>query len=119
MATAQSGTNNGYYAIMTVTQASQSVSGNYSTVNYSLTLYSGGINFSGYTIGYDVYVNGSQVAYHNNSGNQTSIGKNTSKLVVSGSTTVYHNADGTKSIPFSFRLFTDSTSYTPRRIKCF
>lgn len=104
---------------MTVNQDSQSVSGNYSSISWTLIIYSGAINFSGYTIGYDVYINGSQVAYHNNSGNQTSLGKYTNKLVASGTSTIYHNADGTKSIPFSFRLFTDSTSYTPRRIKCF
>lgn len=114
MATVQTGSNNGYYAIMTMTEGEQSIVDNYTLLNYSVTIYSGAYNFSGYTIGYDVNINGSQVAYQDNNGNQTSLGKYSSKLVVSGTTIVYHDSNGEKKqMPFSFRVFTDKTSYTP------
>lgn len=106
--------NHTYYAIMTVSESSQSTSGNYTDLYYEVMLYNGNQSFSGYTIGYDVYIDGTQVAYHDNSGNQTSMSAYSSKLVVSGTTRVYHSSDGTKNnMPMSVRIFTNNLSYLP------
>lgn len=113
MANFQSNTNNTFYAILVVNQGSQNIPNNYTDVNYELILYNGSMSFSGYTIGYDVYINGEQVAYQNNSGNQTSMSSNSSKSIVSGTRRIYHNADGTKTIPISFRIFTDNRYFLP------
>ena len=99
---------------MTVTETSQSIADNYTDLNYSVTLYNGVQNFSGYTIGYDVYINGEQVAYQYNSGNQTSMSAYSSKLVVSGTKRIYHDADGSKNnMAVSVRIFTNNISYLP------
>lgn len=113
MATFKTNTKNTYYAILTVTQKSQSIENNQTTLNYKLVLYSGYNNFSGYTIGYRVTINGKQVAYHDNTGNQTSMGSNSSKTIVSGTTTVTHDADGSKDVPVKVEVFTNNASYLP------
>lgn len=113
MANFQSNINNTFYAILVVNQGSQNIPNNYTDVNYELILYNGSMSFSGYTIGYDVYINGEQVAYQNNSGNQTSMSAHSSKSIVSGTRRIYHNADGTKTIPISFRIFTDNRYFLP------
>lgn len=114
MAAIQSNTNNTYYAILTVNETNYSVADNYSDVYYELNLYSGSKSFSGYTIGYRVSIDNYQVAYHDSTGNQTSINANSSKLVVSGTQRIYHNSDGTKrSMPISFEIWTNNLSYLP------
>lgn len=114
MASIQSNTNNTYYAILIVNETNYSVEDNYSDVYYELNLYSGSKNFSGYTIGYKVNIDNSQVAYHDNTGNQTSMNDNSSKLIVSGTKRIYHDPDGTKrSMPISFEIFTNNYSYLP------
>ncbi len=114
MANFQTNTNNGYYAILAVTETSQSIPNNTTQLHYALTLYSGSKSFSGYTIGYDVRINGTQVAYHASSGNQTSMNANSSKLIVEGNTTITHNSDGTKkNMAVSVEIFTDNASYLP------
>lgn len=112
MATFTTNTNNTYYAVLTCTETG--ISGNTSKVAYSLTLYNGNNAFDGYTIGYEIYINGTQVAYHNNSGNQTAMSKYSSKLVVSGTTSaISHNSDGTKSVSVSVKIWTDNIYYLP------
>ena len=113
MANIQTNTRNLYYAILSITEQSQSNAANSTTLAYSLTLYSGNTRFSGYTIGYRIKVDGVQIDYHDNTGNQTSIGRNEAKLVASGTTTVLHNDDGTKTISAEVELWTDSGAYLP------
>ena len=113
MANIQTNTRNLYYAILSITEQSQSNAANSTTLAYSLTLYSGNTRFSGYTIGYRIKVDGVQIDYHDNTGNQTSIGRNEAKLVASGTTTVLHNDDGTKTISAVVELWTDSGAYLP------
>lgn len=113
MANIQTNTRNLYYAILSITEQSQSNTANSTTLAYSLTLYSGNTRFSGYTIGYRIKVDGVQIDYHDNTGNQTSIGRNEAKLVTSGTTTVLHNDDGTKTISAEVELWTDSGAYLP------
>lgn len=80
--------------------ASQSVSGNYSTVSWKMVLKSttyGRIS-SSTSKSWSVNVNGSSYSGKNTVG----ISANSSKTLASGSTRVNHNADGTKSFSFSF-----------------
>lgn len=80
--------------------ASQSVSGNYSTVSWSMRLSStayGRIS-SSTSKSWSVNVNGSSYSGSNTVG----ISANSSKTLASGSTRVNHNADGTKTFSFSF-----------------
>ena len=109
---------NYYYAILSVSQESQNVDANASTLAYSLTLYAGDTWFSGYTIGYRVRINGVQVAYHDNTGNQTSMSANSSKLITSGTTTVLHNDDGTKTVAVEAEIWTDNRSGLPVYLSC-
>lgn len=113
MANIQTNTRNTYYAVLALTEQSQSNAANSTTLAYTLTLYNGKTSFSGYTIGYRVKINGVQVAYHDNSGNQTSMGWNESKLLVSGTTTVVHNDDGNKTVSVEIEVWTDSNPYLP------
>lgn len=114
MATFKSNTSREYYAILTVTEKSQSIEANKTTLSYKLVMYSGDYDFSGYTIGYQIKINGKEVAYHDNNGNQTSLGTNSSKTVCSGTTTVTHDSDGTKEdMAISFKIWMDKTSYLP------
>ena len=118
MANFQTNTRNNYYAVLSVTEQSQSANANSTTLAYSLTLYSGTSHFSGYTIGYRVKINGVQVAYHDNSGNQTSISANSSKLVASGTSDVVHNDDGSKTVTVAAEIWTDSGEYLPVYLSC-
>lgn len=113
MANIQTNTRNTYYAILALTEQSQSNAANSTTLAYTLTLYNGKTSFSGYTIGYRVKIDGVQVAYHDNSGNKTSMGWNESKLLVSGTTTVLHNDDGNKTVSVEIEVWTDSNPYLP------
>ena len=113
MANIQTNTRNTYYAILALTEQSQSNAANSTTLAYTLTLYNGKTSFSGYTIGYRVKIDGVQVAYHDNTGNQTSMGWNESKLLVSGTTTVVHNDDGNKTVSVEIEVWTDSNPYLP------
>lgn len=113
MANIQTNTRNTYYAILVLTEQSRSNAANSTTLAYTLTLYNGKTSFSGYTIGYRVKIDGVQVAYHDNTGNQTSMGWNESKLLVSGTTTVVHNDDGNKTVSVEIEVWTDSNPYLP------
>lgn len=113
VANIQTNTRNTYYAILVLTEQSQSNAANSTTLAYTLTLYNGKTSFSGYTIGYRVKIDGVQVAYHDNTGNQTSMGWNESKLLVSGTTTVVHNDDGNKTVSVEIEVWTDSNPYLP------
>lgn len=113
MANIQTNTRNTYYAVLALTEQSQSNAANSTTLAYTLTLYNGKTSFSGYTIGYRVKIDGVQVAYHDNSGNQTSMGWDESKLLVSGTTTVVHNDDGNKTVSVEIEVWTDSNPYLP------
>lgn len=84
---------------MTVTQASQSIANNTSTVNYSLVINRPSAISSSAAKSYSIVINGTTVK-----SGTTTIGGSGSKTIASGSTTITHNTDGTKSISFSFSL---------------
>lgn len=80
--------------------ATQSVSGNYSTVSWKMQLKStayGAISSSA-SKDWAVVVNGSRYSGTNTVG----IGASTTKTLASGSTRVNHNSDGTKTFSYSF-----------------
>lgn len=116
MANIQTNTRNSYYAILVLTEQSQSNAANSTTLAYALTLYNGAPHFSGYTIGYRVKIDGKQVAYHDNRGAQTSMDRYSSKLVVSGEATVLHNDDGKKTVAVDVEIWTDTNQYLPTYI---
>lgn len=113
MASFQTNTKNGYYAILNITETYQNISENYTDIYYTLDLYSTSYAFNGWTIGYDIYLDGDQVAYHTNSGNQTSMSKGGQKQVITGSKRFYHNTDGTRSFSIYAKIFTDNVYYLP------
>lgn len=86
------------YAVLEVNQAWQDIAGNSSTVNWALKIYRPYNISSSASKSYSVNING-QVQ----SGTVT-IGGSGTKTLASGSVVVPHNADGSKSINFSFSL---------------
>ena len=89
---------------LTVNQQSQNVADNYSTVSYSLVISRPSNISSTAAKAYSVKINGSTVA-----SGTTTIGGTGSKTITSGTARVDHNADGTKSISFSFSLAVEIT----------
>lgn len=92
------------YAVLNVTQSSQNISNNTSSVRWELLLYRPAKIYSDASKKYSIVVNGSTVK----SGTVT-IGGSGTKTIASGYTTVNHNSDGTKSINFSFSFQFDIT----------
>lgn len=84
---------------LTVTQESQSVTGNCSTVKYSLTISRPSNISSSANKWFSISVNGGEVANGN-----TTIGGKGDKTISEGTITVYHDGDGSKEISFSFSL---------------
>ena len=88
------------YAVLTVTQGSQNIAENKTTVNYTLKLYRASeIRAGSVQKDYSISINGSRVK----TGTTTITGTGT-KTIASGSVEVPHNSDGTKTINFSFGL---------------
>lgn len=116
MATASTSTSNGYTFTLTVTETGTNVAGNYSTLSYSLTLSSGPYNhFSQFGVGASVSINGKVVANRDRySSPQLSIGYNDTITLLSGTTTVTHNSDGTLTgMPIGASLDMAKYNYTP------
>lgn len=83
------------YCTLTVTQSSQSIANNTSTVSYSLVLHRPSAISSSATKKWSCTING---VVHNGSG---SIGGSGNKTLLSGTQVISHNGDGKKSISFS------------------
>lgn len=94
-----------YQLHLIMSEQSQSIANNTTTIAYELRLTSGSYNFSQYGAGWEVWINGTRVAYHDrNTSDRYSIAKNSYWTIASGTTTVTHNADGTKTIACSASL---------------
>ena len=92
----------GYTLKLTLTEDSINISGNYSSISYKLELISTTYNYQQWGTGYTVTINGTVVASQERGyDHQTSINKNSSITLCSGTTTVIHNDDGTKTISAS------------------
>lgn len=87
------------YAVLNVTQQSQSIENNTSVVRWELLIYRPSAIYSSANKAFSVTINGSVV-----SSGTTTIGGSGTKSIASGTTTISHNADGSKSISFGFSL---------------
>ena len=92
------------YATLTVTQSSRNTENNYSVISYSLVLYRPYSISSSASKSYSITINGTKVK-----SGTTTIGGSGNKTIASGTTNVYHNADGTKTLSFSFSLAIEIT----------
>lgn len=114
MATFKTNTSRGYYGILTVAEKSQSIPNNTTTVSYTLKMYSGGYDFSGHSVGYQVYINGKRVAYHDNSNNHKTLNTNSSITLCSGTAVVPHDNTGYKTLSVSCKIWMETSySYLP------
>lgn len=87
----------GYTLKLVLTEESIDTATNTSSVSYSLQLVSTTYNYGQYGTGYEVIINGTQVAFQDRSdGIKTSINKNSTLVLCSGTTTIVHNNDGSK-----------------------
>jgi len=103
--TIDSGITREYQLHLIMSEQSQSIADNTTTIAYELKLTSGSYNFGSYGAGWEVWINGTRVAYHNrNTSDRYSIAKNSSWTIASGTTIVTHNTDGTKTITCSASL---------------
>ncbi|MFL8969302.1 DUF859 family phage minor structural protein [Helcococcus kunzii] len=106
------GTSNKYNTVLTVNQGQQNILANSTTVSYSLvTNFSGGsgayANQDSSGANFSVTINGKVVASGKKAYNFNS---SRTKTWASGSLTIPHNADGKKTLSFSFS-FTGNNSY--------
>lgn len=105
---------NHYTLELTVVEDSTNTTANTSAVSYTLKLKSGGYDFAQYGVGASVSLNGAQVAYRDRySAPQLSIGTYSSITLLSGTTTIAHNSDGTKTIAVAATLDMAKAYYTP------
>lgn len=105
---------NHYTLELTVVEDSTNTTANTSAVSYTLKLKSGGYGFAQYGVGASVSLNGAQVAYRDRySAPQLSIGTYSSITLLSGTTTIAHNSDGTKTIAVAATLDMAKAYYTP------
>ena len=105
---------NHYTLELTVVEDSTNTTANTSAVSYTLKLKSGGYDFAQYGVGASVSLNGAQVAYRDRySAPKLSIGTYSSITLLSGTTTIAHNSDGTKTIAVAATLNMAKAYYTP------
>lgn len=119
MALKLTATNNGYTATLTLTPGKQDIVANTTQVAYVLTLTAGSSYFSDWPIGWEFWLAGKRISYRPLSGApQKSISAGGTITLVSGTTTVEHNADGTMKASIGFRVDggTDA-SYLPGTIR--
>jgi len=100
----RSSNSNAPYVVLYLSQYSQNVNNNTSTLLYELYLYRPYSISSSASKSYSINVNGSRVA-----SGTTTIGGSGRKEIKSGYVTVSHNSDGTKSVSFSFSMQIDIT----------
>ena len=107
-------TSNTFTLELTLTENSTSVSGNSSSVSYTLKLKSTTKDFYQYGVGASVSLDGKTVATRDRyTAAQISIGTYSSVTLLSGTATVGHGTDGTKTMALSYSLDMASASYTP------
>ena len=108
-------TNNTYTLQLTLTENSVNPSGNTSNISFVLKLKSAGKNFYSFNAGAKVSLNGKVVGSRSRP-NDPQIGLNTYSEItlVSGSTNVTHNSNGTLNMSIVFKLdMSSNASYSP------
>lgn len=105
-------TNGFYTAKLELTQQSQSVANNTSTVKWTITLLSHSGYFSQIRLGYSLVMGGTTISSrtYSNDPTQHKMSKNDSLVVASGTTTIAHNSDGSKSFATGTITFSISSA---------
>lgn len=108
-------TRHGYTLRLTVTETATNVETNKSTIAYSLQLISGNqYHFEQFGVGATVVLDGVTVASRSRDNDPyLTIGFNSTLTLLSGSTQIAHNADGTKTITVGYTLNMADYYYTP------
>ena len=108
-------TRHGYTLRLTITETATNVETNKSTITYKLQLISGNqYHFEDFGVGATVTIDGTTVASRSRDNDPyLSIGFNSTLTLLSGSTQVSHNADGTKTISLGYTLNMADYYYTP------
>lgn len=110
-----SSTRHGYTLRLTINETATNVETNKSTISYTLQLISGNnYHFEQFGVGAAVTIDGVTVASRSRDNDPyLTIGFNTTLTLLSGSTQIAHNADGTKTIAVSYSLNMADRYYTP------
>lgn len=110
-----SGSSTGYTLELTLTENSTDINANTSSVSYTLKLVNNSNQyFEMFGIGASVQLNGYTVATRDRYGSpQLSITRYGSITLLSGSTTIGHNSDGSKTMSVAFSINMQKTSFTP------
>lgn len=107
-------TSNGFTLTLTLVENSTDVAANTSSVAYTLVLKSGAWHFSQYRLGAKVVLGGTVVASRDKeTAPQVSLSANSSLTILSGTTTIAHNTDGSKTLSVSFSIDMAKDSYAP------
>ncbi len=110
-----SGSSTGYTLELTLTENSTDINANTSSVSYTLKLVNNSNQyFQMFGIGASVQLDGYTVATRDRYGSpQLSITQYGSITLLSGSTTIGHNSDGSKTMAVAFSISMSKTSFTP------
>lgn len=110
-----SSTRHGYTLRLTINETATNVETNKSTISYTLQLISGNnYHFEQFGVGAAVTIDGVTVASRSRDNDPyLTIGFNTTLTLLSGSTQIAHNADGTKTIAVGYSLNMADRYYTP------
>ena len=107
-------TSNGFTLTLTLVENSTDVLANTSSVRYTLVLKSGAWHFSQYRLGAKVVLGGTVVASRDKeTAPQVSLSANSSLTILSGTTTIAHNTDGSKKLSVAFSIDIAKDSYAP------
>lgn len=107
-------TSNGFTLTLTLEENSTDVLANTSSVTYTLVLKSGAWHFSQYRLGAKIVLGGTVVASRDKeTAPQVSLSANSSLTILSGTTTIAHNTDGTKTLSVAFSIDMAKDSYAP------
>lgn len=107
-------TSNGFTLTLTLVENSTDVAANTSSVSYALVLKSGAWHFSQYRLGAKIVLGGTVVASRDKeTAPQVSLSANSSLTILSGTTTIAHNTDGSKILSVAFSIDMAKDSYAP------
>lgn len=107
-------TSNGFTLALTLVENSTDMVANTSSVTYTLVLKSGAWHFSQYRLGAKIVLGGTVVASRDkDTASQVSLSANSSLTILSGTTTIAHNTDGTKTLSVAFSIDMAKDSYAP------
>lgn len=106
---------NTYTLRLTVSENSTSIGGNNSSVSFRLELISTTKDFYNYAVGRNVYLDGRLVASisRGDASSRVNLPTGSSVTLLSGTTTIGHDNEGTKTMSVAYSIDMASASYTP------